>query len=220
MSFGRWVAAAVLLCVSASPAWSQAGPVRATLGGRLHYQWNSTSVDRAESGGSAAVAPSTFEQRRVRFTVDVQVSDWIRGRLEPEFTMGRLALRQAWMAFELDSALVVRAGQVKKPYGLILLASSATLPVIERGVRIRGLEDALRTGAPGLHGSVRGALLTGEHFTITEAQGYASFDMGVTLEGRRGRAARFSAVHAGAVPLVVEPSAERCPDGSGLRPGR
>lgn len=200
MSFGKWVAALALVCATAAPAWGQAGGVRATLGGRLHYQWNSTSVEEAELGTGARLATSTFEQRRVRFTVDVQVSDWIRGRLEPEFTMGSLGIRQAWMAFELDSALVVRAGQVKKPFGVMMLTSSATLPVIERGVRIRGLEAALQTAAPDVHAGVRGALLTGEHFTLHDAQRYSGYDMGVTVEGRQGRVGWTAGVYNGTGP--------------------
>jgi hypothetical protein len=202
MSIGRCMAALVMVCVTAAPGWAQTGPVRATLGGRMHYQWNTTSVE----AGAVAPAGSTFEQRRVRLTVDVQVSDWIRGRMEPEFTMGRLAIRQSWMAFELDTALVVRAGQVKKPFGLIMLASSATLPVIERGVRIRGLEDALRGAGPGVHGTVRGVLLTGEHHTLLEGQGYAGYDMGLTVEGRRGTLGWSAGIYNGAgADLRAEP---------------
>jgi hypothetical protein len=186
MNVGQVAGTVVLLCAAAAPAWSQPAPVRATLGGRMHYQWNSTSIDQAEAGAAAPVASSTFETRRVRLAVDVQVSDWIRGMIEPEFAMGRLALRNAWVAFEVDSALVVRAGQFKKPFGLVLLTSSARLPVIERGVRIRGLDDALRRTADGRLGEVRGQLLVGEHFALLETQLYLAYEMGLAVEGRRG----------------------------------
>jgi hypothetical protein len=135
---------------------------------------------------AAPIAWGTFETRRVRLSADVVVSDWIRGQIEPEFAMGRLALRNVWMAFEVDSALVIRAGQFKKPFGLVLLTSAARLPVIERGVRIRGLDDALRRTAAGRLSEVRGALLPGEHFALQENQLYAAYEMGATLEGRRG----------------------------------
>jgi hypothetical protein len=179
-------AALAVLALSAAPAWSQTGPVRATLGGRVNYQWNSTSVDQSAAGTAAPIARSTFEQRRVRLSADVQVADWIRGRIEPEFAMGRLTMRNAWMSFELDTLLVVRAGQMKKPFGAVMLASAATLPIIERGVRIRGVEDALRRSGPGTHAEVRGQLLTGEHFTLLDVQRYVGYDMGLTVEGRRG----------------------------------
>jgi hypothetical protein len=198
MNCGRHVAALLFLCAAVTPAWSQTAPVHATLGGRLHYQWNSTSVDESDVAAGAQIARSTFEQRRVRMSVDVHISDWIRGRIEPEFAMGRLAVRQAWMAFELDSALVVRAGQVKKPFGGVMLASSATLPVIERGVRIRGLVAALAAADAAVHSNVRGELLTGEAFTLLDAQRYSGYDMGLTLEGRRGTIGWTAGVYNGA----------------------
>lgn len=186
MGYGRYLAAAVLVYGTAAPGWSQTAPVEVSLGGRLHYQWNSTSVDESELAAGTALARSTFEQRRVRLTVDVHVSDWITGRLEPEFSQARLVLRQVWMAFELDSTLVVRAGQVKRPFGTVMIASTATMPVIERGVRIRGLDDALRSADATVHRSVRGELLTGEAFALMDVQRYTGYDMGLTVEWQRG----------------------------------
>jgi hypothetical protein len=186
MNVGRAVAVSAMLCTAAAPAWSQGAPVRVNVGGRMHYQWNSTSVSPDDARMDAPIAASTFETRRVRLSVDVQVSDWIRGLVEPEFAMGRLALRHAWMSFELDSAFVVRAGQFKKPFGLMLLTSSNHHPMIERGVRIRGLDDVLRNASDVPMGDVRGALLVGEQFALLESQGYNAYEMGVSLEGRRG----------------------------------
>lgn len=180
--------AMVLAVVAATPVWSQAVPVRVQLGGRMQFQWNTTSVARDETGSTAALPSSTFEYRRVRLNAQVQVGDWIRGRLEPDFAMGRVGLRNAWLAFELDSALVIRAGQFKKPFGLVMLTSSEVVPVIERGVRIRGLENALVTGdAGGVITTVRGAALPGEQWQIAEVMRYHGYDMGVAVEGRKGR---------------------------------
>jgi hypothetical protein len=186
MHIGRVAATMVVLLCAAAPAWAQPAPVRATLAGRVNYQFNTTSVDEAAAGSAVPIAFGTFETRRVRLSAEVQVSDWIRGQIEPEFAMGRLGLRNAWMLFEVDSALVIRAGQFKKPYGLVLLTSAGRLPVIERGVRIRGLDDALRRTADGRLGELRGALLVGEHYALQETQLYAAYEMGATLEGRRG----------------------------------
>lgn len=176
------VVGCALWCVAA-PLAAQA-PVRATFSGRSHFQWSTTSVDAGDSGG-AVVPSSTFETRRVRLSADVEVGDWITGRIEPEFTLGQLRLRQAWMAFEFADALLIRAGQVKKPFGLINLTSSSQLPVIERGVRIRGLEDVL-TDSPVPFGEFRGSPLIGESFTLLEAQAYVGYDQGVMLEGEAG----------------------------------
>jgi hypothetical protein len=187
MKFGGGIAVCVLLGAAAAPADAQAPAVQATFGGTLNYQWNSTSVGQNElASGAAALAPFTFEQRRIRIRADVQVSDWIRGRVEPDFAMGRLTLRSAWMAFHLDSALVIRAGQMKKPFSTMTLTSGTMMPVIERGVRIRGLADALRAADDGRLSMLRDQLLVGEHYALLDAQRYAGYDMGLTLEGRRG----------------------------------
>ncbi|CAN5625319.1 hypothetical protein BH23GEM9_BH23GEM9_27190 [soil metagenome] len=186
MNGGKVVSVCILCGALASPVWSQSAPVRVNLGGRMHYQWSSTSVDAAETASGASVSSTTFEHRRVRLSADVQLSDWIHGRVEPEFAMGRLQLRNAWIAFELDSAVVLRAGQFKKPFGLVQLTSSSTLAVIERGVRIRGLENALRHADEEPLVDLRGELMTGEHFTLQDVQRYSAYDMGVAVEGRHG----------------------------------
>jgi hypothetical protein len=159
-------------------------PVSVTLGGRVHYQWNTTSLDAAEAGATTPIASNTFETRRVRLEVGVQAAGWMRGLMEPEFTLGRLALRQVWVAFDVDSGLVVKAGQMKKPFGAVLLTSSSRLPIIERSVRIRGLDEAL-VGA-GQAGALRGETLAGEHHLLLETQRYSAYEMGVQLEARRG----------------------------------
>jgi hypothetical protein len=58
--------------------------------------------------------------------------------------------------------------------------------MIERGVRIRGLTEALEAVNTGELSSVRGALLIGEQHTLLETQGYLAYDMGVSIEGRLG----------------------------------
>lgn len=163
MRAGVCVVAALVAWTVALPAAAQS-PVRATLTGRSHFQWNTTSVD----DGATPVPWSTFETRRVRLAAEVQVGDWIRGRIEPEFTMGELRLRQAWMSFMFDTAFVVRAGQMKKPFGAINLASSSQLAVIERGVRIRGLDGAV------------------EQHTLIDDMAYTGYDQGLMVEGERG----------------------------------
>jgi hypothetical protein len=138
----------------------------------------------AEAGGP--LAASTFETRRVRLGANVRVGDWIRGFIEPEYALGRLALRQVWMAFEIDSAFVVRAGQFKKPFSLIFLTSSASHPMIERGARIRGLSESLTLANEGEFSELRGALLAGEQHALLDLQQYLGYDLGVAVEGRRG----------------------------------
>lgn len=170
-----------MLVLLAAPAGAQTPKVEVTLGGRSQIQWNTSSVDADETGGTLVPA-STFETRRIRLAAGIAVDDWITGLIEPEFALGQLRLRNAWVALALDSGFVVRAGQMKKPFGLVHLTSSTTIPVIERGLRIRGLEDAVAEAEPGAAVEFRGTPLLGELHSLLEGQGYAAYDMGVTLE--------------------------------------
>lgn len=178
--------AGTLLCGLAPAAWAQpAGAVRVQFGGRLQVQWNSTSVTAADAASAAPLASSTFETRRARLSAHVVVGDWLEGMLESDFALGELQLKQAWALLELDPALNLRAGQFKKPFGMINLQSSTQLPIIERGLRIRGGPQAL-TAAGAELGDVRGSALVGEAFTLMAEQGYASYDLGAAVEGRHG----------------------------------
>jgi hypothetical protein len=168
--------AAMILAAGVVPVRAQAPPVTVGVTGRVQVQWNSTSVADDEAGDP--LASSTFETRRVRLGVDVRVSDWIRGAIEPEFALGRFQIRQAWMALEVDSALVIRAGQFKKPFSMIFLTSSTAHPMIERGVRIRGLAEALERTAPGRLSALDGALLIGEQHALLDTQGYLAYELG------------------------------------------
>jgi hypothetical protein len=179
------MAAAAWLMVCAGPVRSQTPPIGVDVTGRMQFQFNTTSVDDADAGET--IASSTFETRRVRLGASVEVGDWIRGFIEPEYALGRLQLKQVWMALELDRALVLRAGQFKKPFSAINLTSSTAHPMIERGVRIRGLSSAFDAANAGELSRVRGDLLIGEQHLLLDAQGYLAYDLGVALEGSVGR---------------------------------
>ncbi|CAN5784305.1 hypothetical protein BH23GEM10_BH23GEM10_04060 [soil metagenome] len=173
----------------AAPARAQTAPVQVTVTGRVQVQWNSTSVTADEAGSQVPIASHTFETRRVRLGARIRASDAVDGFLETDVALGRLQLKQAWMRVALDQSLSVRAGQFKKPFGLVELTSSAQLPIIERGVRIRGLTDVLAAQADGRLGTLRGGLLLGEAYALVDAVGYAGYDLGVAVEGSHGRLA-------------------------------
>lgn len=176
--------AAGLAVVTVAPLAAQAVPVDVSVTGRVQVQWNTTSVDEDEAGVTVPIASNTFETRRVRLGVDVTIAEWIHGVFEPEYALGRLQIRQAWMGLELDSGTMVRAGQFKKPFSLIFLTSSVRGPVIERGVRIRGLGDALIES--GNAEELRGNELIGEQHQLLDAQGYLGYELGAQIEHRRG----------------------------------
>lgn len=190
--------ALLILMMAASAAQGQTSAVSVGVTGRMHFQWNSTSVDDADVAD--AIASSTFETRRVRVAADVRVGDWIRGYIEPEYALGDLQLKQAWLSLELDPVLVIRAGQFKKPFSLINVTSSTVHPMIERGVRIRGLSDVLMARNAGELNALRDDLLIGEQHALLDAQGYLGYDMGVSLEGELGGLGWAAGVFNGAGP--------------------
>jgi hypothetical protein len=173
---------------SPAPLSAQAGDVQVRLTGRLQYQFNTTSVDEGELGES--IAASTFETRRVRIGVNLSYAGWITSLIEPEFALGRLQVRQAWMNLGIDPRFELQFGQFKKPFSLWQLTSSTTHPLIERAVRIRGLHDAYgaidAAGTPVL-GQMDGTVILGEEQELLDRMGYDSYDMGAVAHGRLGR---------------------------------
>jgi hypothetical protein len=176
--------AGTLGAAAGAPAQAQERPpVTVSLNGRMQFQWNSTSVDSVRAGAPTDSIPwSTFETRRVRLEANVTVEEWIRGLVEADFALARLTLKQVWMSLQFDRAFVVRAGQFKKPFSLIELRSSTQNAIIERGVRIRNLEQALGLADP-TQPRFRGAVLPGEEYALLLAQNYISYDMGAEISG-------------------------------------
>lgn len=196
----------VVLAGQAQAQTIEAGSLRLKLGGRIQYQFNTTSVseeDLANDGVSVTLPESTFEMRRARFGANLAYEEWLTARLEFEFAMARLQTRDVWINFGIADAFQVRAGQFKKPFSLLQLTSSATYPVIERGARIRGLADALRTAdldnpiGPVLT-PFRSGLLIGEEQDLLDQLGYQSYDMGAEVHGEVGRLTYAAGVFNGA----------------------
>jgi hypothetical protein len=105
--------------------------------------------------------------------------------------MARLQIRDAFLNMGFDPRFQLRVGQFKKPFSLLQLTSSSIWPVIERGVRIRGLSDVLALADSTASGArvlsrFRGVLLAGEEQELLEQQGYQAFDIGASLHGRFG----------------------------------
>lgn len=191
------LAAAAVLVWSAGPAAGQRPEeVRVSVTGRVQVQYNTTSVTESDLGGEAA-ASSTFETRRVRLGIEVAVRDWITGVLEPEFALGAVGLRRAFVDFGIDEAFALRVGQFKKPFSLIFLTSSLETAPIERGLRIRGLEDAYARsgGAAGVWGGI-----AGEEHELLDALGYLAYELGAAVHGELGPVAYEVGVFNGSGP--------------------
>jgi hypothetical protein len=183
-------ATVVLACAAAgTPLAAQAGgDVEVRLTGRIQVQYNTTSAEEAESG---ALPWSTFETRRIRLAAQIAVDDWITGMIEPEYALGDLQLRLAWINLGFTDAFQLRLGQMKKPFGRIFLESSTQTAAIERGLRIRGLADELEAADQDAGGPVLtafgGGPLIGEEQYILDTTGYQGYDLGAALHGELGR---------------------------------
>lgn len=148
----------------------EAGPLVLDFSGRVQVQLNTTSVDAV--AGSAEVAESAFELRRTRLGADFVFDGWLSGKLEAELTGPAARLTDAYIDVPLGAGVAVRAGQFKKPFGIIELESSTRTPMIERGVRIRGLPSVVD--------------VPGETQWLLEHSGYVGRDVGVMLRGGTG----------------------------------
>ncbi|MEZ4414378.1 MAG: porin [Gemmatimonadota bacterium] len=143
-------------------ATGRAGAV--TIGGRLHTQFATTSVDDGP--------PADIFQRRARLEVDIRLGDRLDARVMPDFAGGRTALQDAYLRFRVAPALRFSLGQFKRAFDLFELDSSTELPLVERDGRIPGLSDC-----PGV-GSIC------SYSRLTEDLGFAGRDAGVRLDGR------------------------------------
>ena len=157
------VTSALLLFVAA-PARGQGFAVttpdssaRITFGGRAQAVFNTTSVDD-EPG-------TQMELRRVRLEANLQLGRVVSGRIQPDFAGNRVVLKDVYVRFALDPALQILAGQAHRPFGVISPYSTVRLLPIEKGVRIRGVEDAY------------------DHFNLPSELGYSDRDVGLQLRG-------------------------------------
>ncbi len=177
-----WVAVAAL-AAGATPVWAQQN-VSFEPTGRVQVQYNTTNADVDD------VAASTFETRRVRLGTRFTVDEWLTGMAEVELALGDLAMRNVWANFAFTDGFQLRAGHMKKPFSLIEQTSSSQILTIERGVRIRGLAEALlaadtAAGNPILS-RFGGDPLVGEEQALLSDQGYSGFELGAAFHGTAG----------------------------------
>jgi hypothetical protein len=188
----------LVLTLLAAPSLSGQTPpeIKAQLIARMQVQYNTTSVAEealiAAGRTSSGFASSTFEVRRVRFGADVAFNEWLTGKFESELAMGRLTMREMYINLGFSPEIQLRMGQYKRPFSLMELTSETVWPVIERGVRIRGLTDALAVsdslaGGTRVLSVFRGNPVPGEEFEILTQFGYLSYDLGASLHGKVGQ---------------------------------
>lgn len=166
----------------------QTGDLTLRFTARVQIQFNTTSVDENEI--ARPIAWSTFETRRMRFGFEARYGDWLTAVIEPDFALGDLALKDAWINWAFDPAFEVRLGQFKKPFSRIELISSAQTIPIERGVRIRGLDRLARSRiAPDdrpIFADLDDDPVFGDEYTLLDNLGYVGRDLGVAVHGEFG----------------------------------
>ncbi len=160
--------AIIAICAAPATAWSQvkvnSRAMEITLTGRVHAQFNTTSVN--------GELESEFLVRRARFTADLDINDVVSGRVQPDFGEGEINLKDAYVRFTFSRAFRVTAGQFKRPFDVFELTSSTQILVVERAGGIRGVSGC--TGPGGVCSLSR----------LTEKLGFADRDIGVMIDGR------------------------------------
>jgi hypothetical protein len=139
-------------------------PVQRTeLGGRVHLQLNSTSVD--------GEVTSEFLVRRARLWVAGRVNDWIDGAVQIDASVGQVAARYAFVRLALSPALNVSLGQFKRAFDNFELTSSSQILVVERDGDIRGAGKCAGVGGICSYSRFSEELL------------FSSLDVGVLIQG-------------------------------------
>ena len=137
-----------------------------TVTGRVHAQFNTSSVTGEFS--------SEFLIRRARLTAEVEINDFVSGKVQPDFGEGKVDLKDAYVRLSFDPAFRVYAGQFKRPFDIFELPSSTQILVIERAGDVRGIDACAGPGG------------TCSLSRFTEKLQYSDRDIGVMVDGTSG----------------------------------
>jgi hypothetical protein len=171
-----WTAAGLTLLSSATLTFSSPRALQAqttissraatlTLGGRLHTQYQGSSVDGAVND---------FFIRRARLIADASFNDFFVGRLQTDFSGGAAALLDAYVRLDFDDSFRLYMGQFKRSFDVFELDSSTDLSLFERDGRIPGFSACTGVGR------------VCSYSRLTEALGFAGRDAGVKVDGTSG----------------------------------
>lgn len=131
------------------------------IGGRLHSQYQMSSVDGTESD---------FFFRRARLIADVTVNDFWTARVQTDFAGGTATLQDAYVRMNFSDNFQISMGQFKRAFDLFELSSSTELSIIERDGRVAGVG-----GCTGVGGAC-------SYSRLTEQLDYAGRDAGLRFE--------------------------------------
>ena len=150
--------------------------VELTITGRVHTQFNSTSVE-----GEPA---SEFLIRRARLTAEIKVNDFVSGKIQPDYGEGKLSLKDAYVRLTFAPTFRATIGQFKRPFDIFELTSSTSILVVERAGGVNGVDTC--AGPGGICSFSR----------FTEKLQYSDRDIGVMVDGtsKDGRVSYMAAV--------------------------
>ena len=137
------------------------------LTGRVHAQFNSSSVD--------SVVPSTFAIRRARIVAEVKINDFIYGKVEPEYGLSLVKVKDAYVRLNFSSSFRWTMGQFKRPFDVFQLRTSTQSLMIERAGNVRGAQSCSAFG-----------LTLCSFTTFTAGLEYSERDIGFMFDGRIG----------------------------------
>jgi hypothetical protein len=135
-----------------------------TIGGRLHAQFHTTSVEDYTPS-------STFFIRRARIQAEYEAGI-LNAIIMYDMGEGTPQLRDAFVNVGMSDGFMIRMGQFKKPFSLWELTSSTKSMVIERANSILGTTNRYSTNA-----------------VIIRDGRYADRDLGVEIHGKANKLA-------------------------------
>lgn len=135
------------------------------IGGRLHTQYQGSSIDGAVND---------FFVRRARLIVDGSFNDFLSGRVQTDLVGGSATLLDAYLSMHFSDGFNLSVGQMKRSFDIFELSSSTDLSIVERDGRITGYSNCTGVG--------RVCSLS----RLTEALRYAGRDVGVRIDGESG----------------------------------
>ncbi len=136
-----------------------------TVGGRLHAQYQTSSI------GEAA---SDFFVRRARLTFDLAFNEFLSGRIQPELSGGGASMLDAYAKLRFSEGFEVSMGQFKRAFDVFELVSSTDLSLIERDGRIAGYSECTGVGS------------VCSYSRLLEELDFVGRDAGARIEGTSG----------------------------------
>ena len=136
-----------------------------SVGGRLHWQYQASSVEGADND---------FFIRRARINVDLTFTDFVSGKVLTDFSSGRAELLDAFVGLDLGRGLHIYGGQLKRAFDLFELVSSTDLSLVER------------TGEVGGYSACTGVGSLCSYSRLSEELAFAGRDVGIELDGSSG----------------------------------